>query len=317
MEGIDIVSLVGGNTAAFDPAPPAVIALGLFDGVHIGHRALLRETVLRARETGITPAVFTFSQGSGVKRGVPRLYDDRAKLRLLRECGIELVYMADFDAVAPLSPEDFVTRVLCKELNCRVAVSGFNFRFGSSASGDAEDLKRLCAARNMRAIIIDEERIDGVTVSTTLIRRLLSEGKANEAARLLGRPYFLSGTVLHGRGQGRGWGFPTVNTPLREDTPLLWGVYSSAVCLGDRVYPALTNIGVCPSFDKREPHAETLLLGFEGDLYGKELDVHLLDYIREERIFPSADLLKEQIERDKIYASERTKDIKWQEIGLK
>lgn len=316
MDGIDIISLVGGNSAV-TVAPPSVIALGLFDGVHIGHRALLSETVRVARESGITPAVFTFSQSSGVKRDAPRLYDDRAKLRLLGECGIELVYMADFAAVASLSPEDFVTRVLLKELNCRVAVSGFNFRFGSLARGDAEDLKRLSAAAGIGASIIDEERIDGVTVSTTLIRRLLSEGKADQAARLLGRPYFLSGTVLHGRGQGAGWGFPTVNTQLREDAPLMHGVYSSAVCLGDRVYPALTNIGVCPSFKKREPHAETLLLGFEGDLYGRELDVHLLDYIREERLFSSAEELREQIERDKIYASERTEDIKWQEIGLK
>jgi riboflavin kinase/FMN adenylyltransferase len=317
MDGINCISLSGSTPTLSTATPPSAMALGLFDGVHIGHRALLSTAVKEARRSGIVPSVFTFSENSEIKRGAARLYDDRAKLRLLRDAGIELVYIADFAAVSSLSPEDFVTRVLCKRLNCRIAVSGFNFRFGAGASGNADDLTRLCAASGIGAIIVDEEQVDGVTVSTTLIRRLLSEGKVSRAATLLGRPYFLSGTVLHGRGQGAGWGFPTVNTPLREDIPLLYGVYSSAVCLGDKLYPALTNVGVCPSFGAREPHAETLILGFEGNLYGKEVDVHLIEYIRDERIFSSAEELREQIEKDKNLAKERTKDIKWQEIGLK
>ena len=296
--------------------PPSVIGLGLFDGVHLGHRALISEVVRLAEELSLTPAIFTFHSNSrGLKSGMERIYSDREKLRLFEELGIKLVYTADFSSLAGQSPEEFVENVLVKDLRCVTAVSGFNFRFGNRAAGDAAALSHLMEAAGGRAVIIDDERLGGETVSSTRIRAALAEGNAEEAADLLGSPYLVSGEVKHGRGLGQSWGFPTVNTEVRSDIPLKSGVYATRVAADGKIYTGVSNLGVCPSFGERELHLETMILDFNGNLYGKTVDVYFISYIRGEKSFSSPEELLERIKKDAGLARERTEKSKWQVLG--
>ena len=299
-------------------APRAVIGLGLFDGVHIGHRALLSEVVRRARALSLTPAVFTFHVATeGLKSGAARIYGEEERLSLFAEVGIELVYVADFSSLSGLSPEEFVLSVLSGELNCAVAVSGHSFRFGRGAVGDADLLSRLMRETGGEALAIDDEMRFGEAVSSTRIRSCLAEGRTEETAELLGSPYFISGEVLRGRGKGHGWGFPTVNTAVRTDIPLKRGVYATRVAHRGKLYVGLTNLGTCPSFGERELHAETMLLDFAGDLYGQTVDIYFISFIREESAFSSPEELRERIGLDEKTARERIEKSKWQELGRK
>ena len=312
------IKVIEYERGAMSSAPGAVIGLGLFDGVHLGHRALIREVVRLASELSLTPAIFTFSsRSSELKAGVQRIYSDKEKLGIFEELGIELVYSADFSSLSGLSHEVFVKEVLVGELGCSASVAGFNFRFGKGAVGNAELLTRLMQSEGGRAAIIEDERVDGESVSSSRRRAVLGAGGVAEAAELLGSPFFISGEVRHGRGDGKAWGFPTVNTDVRADIPLRRGVYATAVRVGDEVYCGVTNLGTCPSFGERELHAETMLLDFDGDLYGRRVDIYFLDRLRDERGFSSPEELKKQIELDSRIAKERIEKSKWQEIGLR
>ena len=313
MSGITVTEYEVGRVSN---APASVIGLGLFDGVHIGHRALIREVVRRAAELGVTPAIFTFHlETEGLKPGAPRIYGEKERLRLLDELGIKLVYIASFSSLSVLSPEKFASGVLVDELNCISAVSGLNFRFGKGATGTSAMLSEIMTNRGREARIIDDEQINGETVSSTRIRTFLSDGDVETAAELLGAPYLISGEVKRGRGDGKVWGFPTINTELRADTPLRNGVYATAVVIDGAVYGGVTNLGTCPSFGEREIHAETMILDFNGDLYGRVVDIHLISFIRDERSFSSPEELKERIELDTALARERIRTNKWLEIG--
>ncbi len=291
------------NIAAADRA----VALGFFDGVHIGHRALLSECVKRAKEAGLIPTVLTFpAETLGIKGEKARLYSTEEKLALFEECGIMQTIVVDFDSVSGLAPEDFVTRVLISDLGTRVALAGENFRFGHRAAGDASLLVRLMRAAGGDAFIHDMESYtlpsgERVTVSSSRIREHLLLGEVAEAAHLLGAPYRIYGEVVHGNGMGSSLGFPTVNTELSEGTPLMCGVYRTELVTRGGVYPALTNVGTCPTFEKRRIHAETFIPGFSGDLYGERIEIRFLEFIREERQFASPEELTREIKRNIDY----------------
>lgn len=274
-------------------------ALGFFDGVHRGHRHLIKECIRAAKEKGLAPAVLTFpAENFGLKENAARLYTTEEKKRILEDLGIEVLILCDFDTVRGLTPEEFVNQVIQKDLNCRVVMSGEGFRFGKGAQGDAKSLISLMAQGGGEAITVPDLKIRGVTVSSTEIRRAIEECKMEYANDLLGAPYFISGVVRHGRGEGRLYGFPTVNTELNGSLNLKRGVYKSSLEIDGASYTGLTNIGLCPTFGKRDMHAETMILGFEGDLYGRELKINLLKYIRDERKFDTPEDLKAQIDKD-------------------
>ncbi len=295
-----------------------VLALGFFDGVHIAHRDLMLTARDIAREGGLKFGIFTFSSAGGIKGDVQRLYDDVEKAELFEAMGAELVVFADFSRVAGLSPEDFVKKTLCDELGCRVCVAGFNFRFGKGAAGDSAMLCRLMQECGGEAVIREEITAGGTTLSATLIRGLITQGRIEEANGYLGAPYYIKGRVLHGRSDGRRLGFPTANMiiPDGKITPKS-GVYRTAAIIDDRVYSAVSNIGVCPTFDGRETRLESHIIDFDGDLYDKEIRIYLLGYLREERRFESLDELKMQINVDKLRTIKENGDIKWQDLGLK
>ena len=296
-----------------------VLALGFFDGVHIAHRDLLRRAREVAEQRGLTFGVFTFASKGNIKEGHARLYDDTEKAEIFSSLGADFTLFADFSAISGCSPEEFVTDILCKQLNCRVCVAGFNFRFGKGAKAGSAELSSIMSEAGGEAIICEEITAgDNTTLSATMIRGLILEGRISEANELLGVPYYIKGRVLHGRSDGRKMGFPTVNIPIEEGkiVPRL-GVYRSAIPIDGKIYIGITNIGVCPTFECREVHLETHILDFDGDLYGKEIRIYLLDFMREERAFSSQDELKMQITIDKNTAIEKNGDITWQDLGLK
>lgn len=304
----------------FDTVPPVVgrcvIALGLFDGVHLAHRRILECARARARELGAVFGVFTFRSDGAIKSSAERIYTDEEKRVLLSDLGAEIVIEADFTAIRDVSPEDFVQDILIDSLGCECCVAGFNFRFGKGAHGDADSLARLMSECGREALIVDEQTVDGVTVSSTLIRSLLRDGKIDEANRLLTSPYFILGRVEHGNRVGRGLGYPTLNLPLAvgRSIPRL-GVYRSAVEIDGVLYSAVTNIGRCPTFDEREIHAEAHIIGELGEIYGRSVRLYLLEFLREERKFGSADELTRQIETDKNQTIKENGELKWQVHG--
>ncbi len=295
-----------------------VVALGFFDGMHKAHRELFRIARAEADRIGCPLAVFTFSgKSASLKSGVLRLFTDAEKLQLLCECGADIVLSCDFDALSDMPPDSFVRDFLCGTMRAGVAVCGYNFRFGRGASGTARELSALMKSCGGDAVVVDKLYVGDVSPSSTLIRELLSKRQLRRAWELLGIPYFITGEVQHGKGIGTSMGIPTVNTELSDERfALPCGVYSTAVPIGGKVFRALTNIGSCPTFGERHVHAETYILGFDGDLYTKQLRIYFVDYLREEKSFADKDELIKQINDDKIRAFELSKEIKWQEIGL-
>ena len=295
-----------------------VMALGFFDGVHIAHRDLLSIAREIAKDRNLAFGILTFGSSGKIKDNVQRLYDDGEKAEIFSSLGADFVVFVDFSAISGLSPEDFVKRTLVADLNCKVCVAGFNFRFGKGASADSKRLADLMNEAGAEAVICEEITADGLTLSATLIRELITEGKIHEANRYLGAPYYIKGRVTHGRADGRRIGFPTVNIPI-EDGKILpkSGVYRSATVIDGKAYGCVSNIGVCPTFNGNETRLEAHIIDFDGDLYGKEMRIYLLDYLREERRFSSIDDLKMQINIDKNRAIKENGDKIWQELGLK
>ena len=280
-----------------------VIALGFFDGVHLGHGALLRKTAERARELGVTPADFTFDRSpkefvTGVP--VPLLTSAAERAEIIREYyGIGTVFVEPFDRAMMTMPwEDFITELLVKKYRAVHLVAGHDFRFGYKNQGDPEKLCEKCRALGLGCDIIPKVELDGVTVSSTYIRSLIEAGEVERAARFLGHPHRMSGTVRHGEGIGRKRLFPTAN--LVPDAHIIVpkrGVYATRAHLPDGTeYVGVTNVGVRPTVSEaNRVTVETYLVDFDGDLYGQELRLDFCAYLRPEKKFSSARELHDQI----------------------
>lgn len=285
------------------PAVPRSVALGLFDGLHPGHRQVILAAV-RQGEDCLSRAVFTFLPHTvTTKNQTGRLCDDREEQRLMQDLGVEELFKADFAALRHLTPEAFVRDVLVEQLNARRVTCGFNYRFGVGGSGDAALLTQLCAAYGITVTVVPEVDCDGVPINATAIRTAITEGNMALARRLLGRPYHLRVPVTEGQHLGRRLGLPTINQilPAHLVTPR-FGVYASCVQWEGNTYPAVTNIGVRPTVGTDAPLAETYILGFSGDLYGTEPTVYPLQYLRGEQTFASLEELQAQIQKDAAQA---------------
>lgn len=292
------------------------IALGYFDGVHIGHRELISLLVREARAKGLSPYVFTFADTLSKTKNVQSIiYNSDEKIKIFESLGVDGVIIADFSSISNLSPEDFISQVIIGDLGAELAISGYNFRFGKRAAADSARLIELMEESGKRALVLSECKVDGKTLSATAIRQLIGEKKLEEATRMLGLPYFIEGTVERGLGLGKAYGFPTVNLPLRDTSPLPTGVYRCAVDIDGKIYTGITNIGKCPTVKERDVHAECMIADFSGDLYGKTLRIYFLGYLREEKTFTSVDELREQIYRDKEKSVKENGDLTWLEIG--
>lgn len=290
-----------------------VIALGFFDGVHIAHGALLRRVGERARERNAISAALTFDRLPKHGETVLLLNTPEERRQIMAELyGIEEVEMLRFDRTMMEMPwEQFVTDVLVAQFHAAHVVAGHDYRFGHKGQGDADKLRDLCAELGIGCDIIGRVELDGITVSSTHIRSLLRQGEMEEAMRYLGHPHLMSGQVIHGKKLGRIIGIPTANLVVGEGilTPA-FGVYATRVRIGDRVYMAVTNVGVRPTVDDGTAvTVEPWILDFDGNLYGQTIQVEFYQRLRGERKFPSLDALREEIcrnaEQTRAYFAER------------
>ena len=277
----------------------AVLALGFFDGVHKAHRLLIEDGMRIAKEESRPFAILTFPSEGGLKSSTPRIYGTEERLSLFADMGVENVVLADFNSISDMSAEDFVNKTLVGDIGCKVAIAGYNFRFGKGAMGTSLDLLSLMRAAGGDAIIHSEHSYLGKPISATRIREALRMGDVRLSNELLSVPYFVRGTVTHGKSLGRTLGFPTVNMSLPEERFVIAsGVYKTAVKIDDTLDTGITNVGICPTFESRQMHIETYILDFDGDLYERELTVYFMDYLREERKFSSPEELTKQIVKD-------------------
>lgn len=279
---------------------PTAVALGVFDGVHIGHRAVLREAV---NSGDLEPWVFTFAEESisKAKKGAVRLEPPCIKFNIMKKCGIAHVYAPDFSEVQSLSGEEFVRRVLVEHLRCRKVVCGTDFRFGERAACNADDMKRLCEEYGMECAVIEKLYDGGEAISSTRIRAAAAEGNMETVRRLCGYPFCIENTVVAGEHLGREYGLPTINQGFGGGYVIpKYGVYVSAAYVDGKFYPAVTNVGVKPTVSEENvPGAETNLIGFAGNLYGKKVFVFLLSFVRPEMKFESREALFARIAFDR------------------
>lgn len=279
-----------------------VVALGSFDGLHIGHMAVINAARNIAAHTGATPVICTFSEHPMkvlTGKAPPALFTGSVRDEVFRETGVE-VYRLDFKSIKDMEPREFFEEILVKTLNAKGVCCGFNYTFGKKGAGKDTDMEQFC--REYGIIFSDSEAalLDGETVSSTRIRKALEDGNAELAARMLGRPFRFRQQVVDGDHRGRTWGIPTINQRYPEDLVVpRFGVYQSLCTIDGKNYTGATNIGVRPTVEEGEPVSiETNILDYEGDLYGKFVDVSLLRFIRPEQKFETFEALEEQIRSD-------------------
>jgi riboflavin kinase/FMN adenylyltransferase len=299
----------------FDHLPPAFkgahIALGNFDGVHLGHRAILSACIAGAKAQGAKAAVMTFEphprEFFARNPEKLRIYPLARKLELLRDCGIDCVYVVRFNArFAATSAHDFIETLLHKKLAVRHVVTGYNFAFGNHRQGNTAFLAQMAESLGFGYSAVDPVHdAHGNSISSSAVRDALAQGDMQAASGMLGQPYTITGRVKKGDGRGRGLGFPTANLAL---SGLLWprfGVYGVRVALDDQIIDGVANLGVKPTFPGAAPLLEVHCFGIDRDLVGKKIRVELRDFLREEQKFASLDALKTQIARDCEQAKER------------
>ncbi|MBO4877261.1 MAG: riboflavin biosynthesis protein RibF [Ruminococcus sp.] len=281
--------------------PKTAAALGIFDGVHLGHREVLR-TAAGQKENGLMPCAFTFPPESTAFKGAGGyIYSSAEKEHILREhCGMERILSPEFSTVCGMEGEEFARDILAGELNATFVCCGMDFRFGRGAACGAEELRTFGRRYGFRVQTVEDVCLDGARVSSTEIRHLLLSGDVERADALLGAPYMIRRTVRHGAQIGRTIGFPTINQVFEQGQLVpAFGVYASVTRTGGREYRSMTNIGVKPTVDYGgAPLAETYIHGFSGDLYGSAPEVRLLRFIRPERRFSSTEELRKQIASD-------------------
>lgn len=280
-----------------------VIALGFFDGVHMGHGALLRTVAERAGMLDAVPCAFTFDRSPAAAvtgRTVPLLTGVEDRARIMEELyGIQEVIVAPFAVMRQMDWRDFVGQYLRKELGVVHVVAGHDFHFGYKGEGTPQRLAEKCRELGMGCDIIPKVEIDGVTVSSTYIRTLVEEGKMERARWFLGHPHTLSGSVVHGSELGRTLGTPTANLLVPEGVIAPgFGVYAGRVCLPDGSFRlAVTNVGTRPTVnaDKTAVTVEPWILDYQGDLYGQKIRVEFFTRLRPERRFSTVQALRDAI----------------------
>lgn len=280
-------------------AAPTAVALGFFDGLHHGHRAVLTETLSLE---WLQPACFTFVDMPGKPAKLIMTAAD--KLRLLGEMGIKYIFAPEYRHFYSAAPEKFVSDVLVNTLNCRVAVCGEDFRFGKNAAGDTDTLKALGEKYGFEVRIVASVFSGGKKISSGRVRDLLADGQPERAAEIMGRSFGFTLPVCAGRRLARTFGYPTINQQLPGELLLpRFGVYASKAVILGREYPGITNIGVRPTVDEIPlPISETHLFDYSGDLYNEQITVSLLRFMRGEVRFDSIEALKNQIDADCMLA---------------
>ena len=290
-----------------DPRPPwlvhPVLALGNFDGLHRGHLKIVERVKRGAAEHGGTPMAMTFDPHPPrvvrPDKAPPLLMTKEQRLEALHRAGIACVAVVRFTPeLSQWAPETFVRRVLVEWLRISKVWVGANFLFGHGRSGNFSTLRTLGQRYGFRAEKIDPVRYKDFVVSSTRVRRLISEGRMDEAGALMGHPYYVDGQVVHGRGRGREIGVPTANLATHNELVPPHGVYATTMTVEGIVHAGITNVGVRPTFGESDLSIETHLLNYDGDLYGRDVRLSFVQRLRDERRFPDVAALRAQIDAD-------------------
>ena len=279
---------------------PTAVALGYFDGVHLGHQAVIRAAV-EQKKNGLAPAVFTFS--STPKRGTEhsQLTGFIEKARIFEQLGIEILYIIDFDTVKNKTPEEFVSSVIKKIFKAEKVFCGFNYHFGKDGAGTSGDLERLCLENGIKAEIQKPVKRGRERVSSSAIREHLREGDVVSANRMLGYSFGITSNSVEGKHLGTVMGTPTINLNFESNRLIpRYGVYASVVYIDGEKHLGVTNIGVKPTVsDGSNPNCETWMPLYKGsELYGKRAEVRLKEFLRPEKKFNSIEELKQAIKHD-------------------
>lgn len=282
---------------------PTSTALGYFDGVHRGHRAVISEAVSYGRENGLVPAVFTLQQSPRTvlfgeePKGIVTLEE---KLQQLKELGVERVYLIDFRTIRHITAENFVADILLGCFHAQHTGCGFNYHFGSGAKGDGEALSQLAQKYGITETTQSQLCYGGLPVSSTRIRQCIAQGDIASVNAMLGRPYGFRLPVVHGQQLGRKLGFPTLNQKMPEGLiQPLFGVYASVVTVSGKQYRGVTNIGRKPTVGADAVTIETWMPAYHGGaLYDRTIDVRLHDFIRPEQKFDTLEALREAVLKD-------------------
>lgn len=280
------------------------IAVGIFDGVHLGHRQMLSRLVSEAKRLNVRAAVFSFDVSDSPKGNRNLLATEELKLSLLKQAGVDTVYSAPFSELKEMSAWDFANRLIFNTLGAKSVVCGYDFRFGKDRSGDVSVMKAVLEPKNVSVITQPPFNDNSVPVSSTHIRSLISKGDIKEANRLLGRKFSFSAEVIHGKKLGRTLGFPTINQKYPQSLVIpRFGVYAVECVIDGNRYSGVANIGVKPTVEKdAEPLCESYIFDYSGDCYGKQVETFLIDFIRNEKKFDSLEELRFQVEQDKKHA---------------
>lgn len=291
---------------SFNISEETVLALGNFDGLHRGHMKVLQKALEVSKKNELAAVVMIFDEHpKSVLCGKrpPRLMTDEARDEMLEKMGFRVLKVS-FKQFRDLSPEEFVLTVYCR-LNVRAICCGFNYHYGKNGAGTAQTLGESCEKLGVKLFAVSQVDFEGEPISSTRIRLALESGEIEKANEMLGRSFSYSLPVVSGDKRGRLLGFPTINQFFEPDfVQARRGVYASKVLLGSSWYAAVTNIGVRPTVKASTVRSETCILGFSGDLYGREIEVFLLSFLRDEKEFESLAALSEAIEKDAEKAAE-------------
>ncbi|WP_153131307.1 bifunctional riboflavin kinase/FAD synthetase [Dechloromonas hortensis] len=291
------------------PVPaPVVLAIGNFDGVHLGHAALVKQLAEAAARLQLAPTVLTFEphprEFFAPESAPARLSTLREKLELLTDCGVSQVMISPFNAAfAALTADEFIEQVLVRGLRVRHLIIGDDFRFGRGRTGDFALLQAAGQRLGFTVEAMGSVMLDGERVSSSGVRRAVAAGDMAHAARLLGRPYIMDGQVTHGDKIGRQLGFATANLRIKHNPLPMSGVFAVEVGgLGDSPLPGVANLGIRPTVGGTRPLLEVHLFDFDRDIYGAHISVRFVHKLRAEQRFPNFDALKAQIAADAVAA---------------
>ena len=289
--------------ASFSPDRDSILTIGVFDGVHLGHRRLITELIRQARQKDLLAGVVTFRHHpedllSGGKR-LPFLTDIKTRTKLLKDEGVDFIVTLSFTKeLAGLSARQFIN-LLRQHLRMRGLVIGSDFALGKGREGDTGAIQSLGKEMGLCVSVVPPLQINGEVVSSTILRKALAAGNINKVQELTGRPYSLHGKVVEGAGRGEGLGFPTANMDVKSGQALPPdGVYVGLTRVNGKIYQSMTNIGRNPTFGDVERSVESYLVDYHGDLYGKEVYLDIVARLRDEKKFANSEELKKQISQD-------------------
>lgn len=306
--------LIYDNKALDEGNRSTYIALGSFDGLHLGHLSLVRKVKSLADENGGKSIVFTFKNHPrtfiNIKNKIELIITNTEKVKVLQKEGIDILAFKDFDdKMMKMMPDEFI-KWLCETYKARGIVVGFNFKFGYKNLGDVELLKKFQEEYKYELYVMEPCKLGSEIISSTSIRKELIDGNVKKAFNMLSRPYVLSGKVINGKKLGRTIGFPTANLEINEKKVIpKKGVYYTNVYVNGKFFKGITSVGNNPTVNGKELTVETYILDFSNDIYGKEINVYFIDRIRDEIKFNNINELIEQLKKDKKFAEKSNKVI--------